>query len=215
VKTETAFDIGLQNSTVHRLLHEDIRTVQTLFEKCLDYMLLVDGHAAEPDAVEEEFFTVPPGNSPDDKFVHGILNQQNDLVGILDAIQRYPDTTTWWIGLLLFKPEVRSLGIGQKVMEGFTEYVRARGSQAIMLGVVEENKHAALFWTTSSQPYTDLDYHRDPNPNPHSYIYGSVHASALRYRYQRNILLPWVVPRRMRHQLRHLHANAIIRNFNE
>ena len=146
MKTETAFDIGLQNSTVHRLLHEDIRTVQTLFEKCLDYMLLVDGHAADPNGVAEDFQSVPPGKSHEDKFMFGIVNQQNDLVGYLDTLCWYPDETTWWIGLLLFTPETRSHGLGQKVIQGFAEYVRESGSQAIMLGVVEENKLAYKFW---------------------------------------------------------------------
>jgi ribosomal protein S18 acetylase RimI-like enzyme len=146
MNTDTAFDIGMQAYSVRRLLFEDIGAVQVLCEKCLDYMLLVDGHPADPDEVEREFQSVPPGNSPDDKLVFGITNRQNDLVGLLDVIRSYPEQTTWWIGLLLFIPEVRSQGIGQKLLEGLAGYVRGNGGQAIMLGVVEENKRAYKFW---------------------------------------------------------------------
>jgi len=146
MKTETAFDIGLQDYSAHRLSLEDIGAVQALCEKCLDFMLLVDGRAADPNSIEEDFQYVPAGKSLDDKFVFGIVNQQNELVGMLDTLSGYPDETTWWIGLLLFTPEVRSQGLGKKVTEGFAEHVRANGGQAIMLGVVEENGRAYQFW---------------------------------------------------------------------
>jgi len=146
MKTETAFDIGLQDYSMHQLSLEDIGAIQGLCEKCLDYMLLVDGRAADPNSIEEDFRYAPAGKLLDDKFVFGIANQQNELVGMLDTLRGYPDETTWWIGLLLFTPETRSLGFGKKVTEGFAEYVRARGGQAIMLGVVDENKRAYKFW---------------------------------------------------------------------
>jgi ribosomal protein S18 acetylase RimI-like enzyme len=79
-------------------------------------------------------------------FVFGIVNRQNDIVGLLDVVRSYPEQTVWWIGLFLFIPEIRSQGIGQKVLEGFAKYVRVNGGQAIMLGVVEENKRAYKFW---------------------------------------------------------------------
>lgn len=143
---EPAFDIGLQAYSVRRLLPGDIGAIQGLFESCLDYMLLVDGHAADPNSVAEEFQSVPPGKSLDDKFVFGIAYRQNGLVGLLDTLRWYPDETTWWIDTLLLVPEIRSQGIGQRVVQGFVEYVRASGGQAIMLGVVEENKRAYKFW---------------------------------------------------------------------
>ena len=147
MKADTAFDINIPTYSVRQLSLEDIEAVQTLCEKCLDYMLLVDGHPADPDGVERDFQEVPPGNLPEDKFVFGIVNQRNDLVGLLDVVHSYPEKKIWWIGLLLLIPDIRSQGIGQKVLEGFAKYVRANGGQAIMLGVVEENTRAYQFWS--------------------------------------------------------------------
>jgi hypothetical protein len=109
----------------------DSGAIQGLFEKCLDYMLLVAGHAADPRTVEEEFLSVPPGKSYDDKFVCGIVDQQNEPVGLLDTLRRYPDETTWWIDTLILVPEVRSQGPGQMVVRGFAEYVKANGGWAM------------------------------------------------------------------------------------
>jgi hypothetical protein len=51
--------MGLQDYSVHRLSLDDIGAIQGLFEKWLDYMLLVDGHPADPNTVEEEFQSIP------------------------------------------------------------------------------------------------------------------------------------------------------------
>jgi GNAT superfamily N-acetyltransferase len=156
LKTETAFDVSLQAYSIHQLLLEDSGAIQTLYEKCLDFMLLVDGHPAGPNSGEEEFQDVPPGKSLDDKFVFGIVNRQNELVGILDVLRGYPDETTWWIGLFLLLPEVRLHGIGPKVFQAFAEYARGQGGSAIMLGVVEENTLAYQFWQKAGFEFISL-----------------------------------------------------------
>jgi len=146
MKSEIAFEIDLSDYSVHQLSLEDVPALQALFEKCLDYMLLVDGHPAGPNAAAEEFQDVPPGKSLQDKFLFGIVDAKNELVGELDVMRAYPDESTWWIGLLLLDPQVRSRGIGERVLEGFCGHVKANGGKAIMLGVVAENEKAYRFW---------------------------------------------------------------------
>jgi len=109
-------------------------------------MLLVEGHPAEPNAILKDFQFVPPGKSQNDKFVFGIFNSQNNLVGLLDVLRWYPDEMTWWIGLLLLLSEARSHGLGRHIVQGLAKYVWVGGGQAIMLGVVEENVLAYRFW---------------------------------------------------------------------
>ncbi len=149
MKNETAFDIGLPGYSVHRLTPEDAPALQQLFEKCRDYMLLVDGRPAGPDSAVGEFLDVPPGKSVEDKFLFGIVDARNEMVGELDVLRAYPADATWWIGLLLLDPAVRSQGIGEKVLEGFAGYVKANGGKDIMLGVVAENEPAYRFWSRS------------------------------------------------------------------
>ena len=139
--------MGLNDYSVHRLMLEDIPAIQALYEKCLDFMLLVDGLPAGRKAAKEGFRELPPGKSANDKFIFGIVNPLNELIGVLDVVRWYPDEATWWIGLLLFAPDFRSQGIGKKVLEGFTEYIKASGGKAIMLGVVDENEQAYRFWS--------------------------------------------------------------------
>ena len=145
--TNSHFFIDDTEYTVHRLTLDDLPAIQEVCAKCLDFMLLVDGHAADPESVKDDFLDVPPGRSSADKFVFGICNRHNELVGLLDVLRDYPDQSTWWIGLLLFIPEARSKGLGKKVLQGFVEFISLNGGQAIMLGVVEANTRAIKFWT--------------------------------------------------------------------
>jgi len=147
MKIEMDFYPGLEGYTVQLLTIGEIEAVQSLFEQCLDFMLLVDGHAADLQSIEEDFRFIPPGKAPEDKCVYGIYDQQNALVGLLDTLRGYPEEGTWWIGLLLLAPQVRSQGLGKKVVEAYAEYAQASGAQALMLGVVEDNERAYKFWS--------------------------------------------------------------------
>lgn len=149
MKIERAFEIGMYDYSVHQLTPEDSGSIQTLFENCLDFMLLVDGRPAGNNAAEETFQDLPTGKSTQDKFVFGIFDRQGKLVGLLEVVREYPEITTWWIGLLLLSPETRSQGLGKQVIDGFIEYVRSNGGQAIMLGVVEDNQRAYSFWEST------------------------------------------------------------------
>ena len=146
MKNETAFDVESRDYSVHLLSIEDVKAIQALYDQCVDYMLLVDGRPAGKNAAEEEFQDLPPGKSIDDKFMFGITGAMNGLVGVLDILRDYPDEGTWWVGLLLLAPDIRSQGMGGKVLQGLTTYIKAHGGKAIMLGVVEENERAYQFW---------------------------------------------------------------------
>ncbi len=141
------FDLGLPDYTVRLLAPPDAPAIQRLYEQCLDYCLLVDGHPPSPGAAVEDFSSAPPGKSLADKFLFGVVGPLGELAGLLDCVRGYPDETTWWIGLLLFAPEARDHGLGAATVRGFLSYAQTHGAQALMLGVVDENTRAYGFWT--------------------------------------------------------------------
>ena len=142
---DTAFDVGLPDYSVHFLHSEDSAAIQELWEICADYMLLLNGCPNDPQLGEGAFTDVPPGRSAEDLAIFGIIDRQGGLVGILHTLPGYPDENTWWIGVYVLIPELRSQGIGEQVVKGFEEYVRLRGYSSIMLGVVKKNKRASKF----------------------------------------------------------------------
>lgn len=146
MKRGLVLEIDLQEHAIRWLDLQDIEDLQRLYEACNDFNLLVEGLPADKDAAERTFQDLPPGKTMDDKFLWGVFHKEHGLVGILDAVRGYPEEGTWWIGLLLLDPEVRSVHIGEKIVQGFVEFVKKMGGSAVMLGVVEENTNALRFW---------------------------------------------------------------------
>jgi ribosomal protein S18 acetylase RimI-like enzyme len=132
---------------VRKLCHpEDTESLQRLFERCADYVMIVEGQGVSPSAAQETFEDMPPGRSLNDKFVYGLLDRNGDILGVLEGMRHYPDEATWWIGLFLLSPDVRGHGLGRKVVESFFDYVSQSHGASVMLGVVEENQAAYEFW---------------------------------------------------------------------
>ncbi len=67
-----------------------IPALQNLLEQCADYFLLVSGADPGSDAAQALFSQLPPGKAPLDKFVFGVFSASDELVGVLDAVRRYP-----------------------------------------------------------------------------------------------------------------------------
>ena len=140
------FEIDVPGYAVRSLKPEEAELLQRLYDQCTDFALVVEGEPFSPTAAQAEFRSIPDGKSLGDKLMFGLINPQGEIVGLLEAVQNYPDETTWWLGLLMLAPELRGQGVGREVLRGFSEYVRLRGGKAIMLGVVEENRRAYQFW---------------------------------------------------------------------
>jgi ribosomal protein S18 acetylase RimI-like enzyme len=140
------FQINDHNYFICRLQIEQSEPLQRLFEECADYAMIVEGEGVSPTAAQDIFKSAPEGRSLTDKFLYGLMDRKGIMVGVLEGLRDYPDEATWWIGLLMLSPEVRRGGLGRKVVEGFSEYVRSEQGKAIMLGVVEQNQAAFLFW---------------------------------------------------------------------
>ncbi len=146
MKPDADFEIDLHRHSVRLLSLEDVEAVQRLFEECRDYFRLVEGRGPLPDAAEQEFGSVPPGRSLEDKFMYGVFHEREGLVGLLEGLREYPDEATWWIGLLLLAPKARGQGVGHVVVHEFGSYVWMNGGRSIALGVVEDNRRALEFW---------------------------------------------------------------------
>jgi ribosomal protein S18 acetylase RimI-like enzyme len=125
---------------------KDVDALQMLLEKCVDYMLLVDGHPAGPTAAASLFSDYPPGWGASDLLIIGIFSREDHLVGLLHAVRDYPQAGACWIGLFLVDPQFRSQGLGKKVIRSFEAWLRSQATQGLLLGVVEQNDRALRFW---------------------------------------------------------------------
>lgn len=128
---------------------DDYPTLQALLDECHDYSLLHHGHPFGPSAARDEFDDLPPGATGAEKFVHGLVGHdepEGRLIAAVESVRHYPDPSTWWLGLLLVRPDHRNRGVGSWCSRWFEDLVRNAGAQAIALCVVDANPGGLAFW---------------------------------------------------------------------
>ncbi len=82
-----------------------------LFEACEDYFEAVTGLPPAPGDVQSLFYSLPEGADWQDKHVL-VLEAAGQLIGVVDAVLRYPDQHSCAIGLFLLHPDQRRKGLG-------------------------------------------------------------------------------------------------------
>lgn len=124
----------------------DTASVQSLYERCADYIELVTGNKPGPVAAQHIFTELPAGKTYNDKLLIGIFTPDDKLIGIIDAIRNYPTEGEWYLNLLLLDPQERNRGLGEKIYHIFAEWAMMQGAQAISLTVLAQNTRAQRFW---------------------------------------------------------------------
>jgi GNAT superfamily N-acetyltransferase len=126
----------------------DAPALQRVLEASADYYDLVLGVPPGPaEAVAVALAGPEAGADPAGKLLYGIWTPDGeDLVGVLDAFRDYPEPGVWYVGLLLLLPNVRSTGIGRKIVEALFAAAQPLGAREFQINVVEQNVAAQRFW---------------------------------------------------------------------
>lgn len=73
-------------------------------------------------------------------------NASDELIAVFDVIKDYPQLDSWYIGLLLVSPIVRSHNVGSFIVTCFDQAAMAFGGKEINLIVQDQNSRALKFW---------------------------------------------------------------------
>jgi GNAT superfamily N-acetyltransferase len=125
---------------------DDLPAIEAVLEASREFLELVSGIAEIPGEAQSLLTELPQGTTLRDKLSIGITTEPDGLIGLLDVIRDYPQPRTWWIGLLLFRPEWRGRGLGRQALDAIERLARQAGAANIELGVVEPNQAGLLFW---------------------------------------------------------------------
>ena len=133
-------DLGLE---IKRLGHADTDNLQRFLALFEDFFLLCEGVKG---SAEDLLETCPSSkNVAQDKLVLGVYKNQ-ELIGLIDLIQDYPEKGTWTIGYLLVHPQYRSSGYGRIFVEGLAAVLLVCGATKLRCIVQEQNPRALRFW---------------------------------------------------------------------
>jgi RimJ/RimL family protein N-acetyltransferase len=88
---------------------------------------------------------LPPNKKENDKFYLGYFKGE-DLVAVLDLIINYPDDKTAYIGLFMMNRQFQGKGIGTKIIEDLSLYLKKNGFNNIRLAFAKGNPQSEAFW---------------------------------------------------------------------
>lgn len=125
---------------------DDIKIIQELCGKCLDYYILHDGVKPSKEDIKEIFESIPPNKNYKDKFILGIFKNNKQLVGVIDIVKDFPSIGQWMLGLMLIEPEERGNGLGKIVHEKLIQWAVNLGAKSFRIGVIEDNIKGREFW---------------------------------------------------------------------
>ena len=126
---------------------DELRALQRVMESDEGFALRVTGHPPGSADAQSTLMFVPEGKSPDDKVAFGVW-VDDELVGLLDLLLRYPDEETVYVGLLQIDHDRQGRGVGAAACRALDREVAARWPWArrLRLSVVRTNDQVLGFW---------------------------------------------------------------------
>lgn len=122
----------------------DLASLQSLFDRCLDYFEIATGSGAHPDEAQRAFVAGPPSKEVSDKRIVGVF-QDDVLVGVLDALKDWPEDGVWTMGMLLIDPAHRGNGLGTRVLDAYEAWCGSQESRTFRTAVVAHHDRGARF----------------------------------------------------------------------
>ncbi len=97
------------------------------------------------DEVLRDLTLLPPGKGMEEKYYLGYF-EKDEMVGVLDFIDGYPEADTAYIGLFMLAKYEQGKKIGTSLIEALACYCRELGYNRLLLGYEKANPQAAGFW---------------------------------------------------------------------
>ncbi|PIO98772.1 GNAT family N-acetyltransferase [Pleomorphomonas carboxyditropha] len=122
----------------------DLDAVMAVYRRAADYLALESG--LTPDAAARAFFDDRPPASAGEPLKFGVGGEAGPLAAIGDLAFGYPEPGDAYLGLLLLVPEARGRGLGQAIVGEVQKLAGARGASRLLVGVLDANQRARIFW---------------------------------------------------------------------
>lgn len=124
----------------------NITQLSPFFKTCEEFVKLVFHHCDTDLEANDFIYALPNNKSYEDKLPISIYNASDELIAAFDVIKDYPQLDSWYIGLLLVSPILRSHKVGSSIFTCFEQAAMAFGGKEINLIVQDQNSRALKFW---------------------------------------------------------------------
>jgi hypothetical protein len=84
MQDSASFTLNRPGYLAKLLRPEDAPVLQNLYEQCADFSLLSVGQPFSPTEAREEFHILPDGKMAADKYIFGLFDPHNNLIGMIE-----------------------------------------------------------------------------------------------------------------------------------
>ena len=119
--------------------------IQEFFERNADFFVTIEDTVPGLELVKQTFTSVPDGVQPHQKQIVGVYREQR-LFSFIELIRDRHRANEWLLSLFMIDIDDRGLGFGRRVIEALEAKLSALGVTCLLLGVVERNEPALVFW---------------------------------------------------------------------
>lgn len=97
------------------------------------------------DSIIEDMKALPPNKGYEDKYYIGYFNN-DELIAIIDLIDKFPNDETAFIGFFMIKKEYHNQGIGSSIVNELISYLKRLDYKYMRLGYSANNEQSKSFW---------------------------------------------------------------------
>lgn len=140
----------------YSVLTLNAKDLEAVNQFCLanpSYFIMESGEGADLTAARDIFESLPVGVSSTEKFIKGFYID-DQLVGLAEGIQNYPDIGTWIIGLFIIAEAYRNQSLGAHFLTALEDTLKTSGARTFRIGVLDANPAALHFWETQGYQKT-------------------------------------------------------------
>ena len=149
-------DVPGERVLVRELGPADEAPLLRLFEECEDWFTAATGLPSAPGDVQSLFYALPEGAHPDDKVLL-VLERDEVVAGVVDAVRDHPRPGAVAVGLFLLAPWARGRGLGRALAEAL---LSRAGDAAEVTATVPPG------WRPGERFLERLGFALDPEPRP-------------------------------------------------
>ena len=124
---------------------QNFNQIFEVYDTNQDFFLLTQGKKATIESSINDIDAMPPKCEKEQK-VYLSIWENGKVIGVLDLIEKYPEQTSFWIGLLIIRGNLHGKKIGNRIVNAILAAAKLAGYKSAHLGVIESNVKGIEFW---------------------------------------------------------------------
>ncbi len=136
---------GITRTEVLDLGEADLAEIHDLRLRAADFFVEVDDPPPTPASFQADLDDLPDGFTRVDEVIYRAY-RDGRLAGYAEVLRRFAHEGQWMIGIVLVDVDMRSRGVGRRIVAAIADDARAAGISSLAAGVIALRERSLAFW---------------------------------------------------------------------